>query len=73
MTTTVLKIFIALLSKEHLTASELASRFMVSKKTIYRAIDNLSSAGIPVYTMTGKNGGIFLDKNFNFRELLKNK
>ncbi len=49
-----------LLNKKITTAKELAERFEVSVRTIYRDIDMLSSAGIPVYTSQGKGGGISL-------------
>ena len=41
-----------------MTAKELAGRFEVSERTIYRDIDKLCAAGIPIYTTPGKNGGI---------------
>ena len=41
-----------------MTAPELADYFEVSVRTIYRDIDILSSAGIPVYATRGKGGGI---------------
>lgn len=47
-----------LLSKKNATASELAKRFEVSKRTVLRDIETLSAAGIPVYTTQGKGGGI---------------
>lgn len=51
-----------LLHKGHATAPELAQRFEVSVRTIYRDVDALSAAGIPIYTEPGRNGGIhFLD------------
>lgn len=51
-----------LLDKGHTTASELAQRFEVSVRTIYRDVDALSAAGIPVCAEPGRNGGIhFLD------------
>lgn len=53
-----------LMDKGHTTAPELAEKFEVSIRTIYRDIDILSSAGIPVYTTQGKGGGIFLPENF---------
>lgn len=53
-----------LLDKRIVTAKELAERFGVSQRTIYRDIDVLSSAGIPVYTNKGKGGGISLLDNF---------
>jgi predicted DNA-binding transcriptional regulator YafY len=46
------------------TARELAERFSVSSRTIYRDIDALSLAGIPVYTEKGKGGGISLLPDF---------
>ena len=53
-----------LMDKGNTTAPELAEKFEVSIRTIYRDIDILSSAGIPVYTTQGKGGGIFLSENF---------
>lgn len=58
------KIIYYLLDKGFATANELAERFEVSVRTIYRDIDTLSSAGIPVYTETGRNGGIHLLNDF---------
>lgn len=53
-----------LLDKKNVTAGELAEHFEVSKRTIFRDIDTLSSAGIPVYTAKGKGGGISILDNF---------
>lgn len=58
------KIIYYLLDKGSATANELAERFEVSARTIYRDIDVLSSTGIPVYTETGRNGGIYLLTDF---------
>ncbi len=49
-----------LLHKKTATAKELAERFEVSERTIYRDIETLSSAGIPIYASQGKGGGISL-------------
>ena len=46
-----------LLEKGQATAPELAERFEVSVRTIYRDIDSLSGAGIPIYAESGRNGG----------------
>ena len=54
------EIIYILLSKKFTTAKELAERFEVSVRTIYRDIDTLSSAGIPIYASQGKGGGISL-------------
>ncbi|MBU3110021.1 helix-turn-helix transcriptional regulator [Clostridium lacusfryxellense] len=53
-----------LLDRKVVTAKELAKHFEVSSRTIYRDVDTLSSAGIPIYATQGKNGGITLLENF---------
>ena len=58
------KILYNLLEKGNATAPELAAKFEVSTRTIYRDIEALSSAGIPVYTEPGRNGGIYLLNDF---------
>lgn len=58
------KIVYHLLDQGHATAPELAEKFEVSVRTIYRDIDALSGAGIPVYTEAGRNGGIYLMNDF---------
>lgn len=58
------KIVYYLLDKGQATASELAEKFEVSVRTIYRDIDALSGAGIPVYAEAGRNGGIHLMNGF---------
>lgn len=54
------EIIYILLNKKTTTAKELAERFEVSVRTIYRDIDTLSAAGIPIYASQGKGGGISL-------------
>lgn len=53
-----------LLEKGTMTAPELSRHFEVSVRTIYRDIDILSSAGIPIYATRGKGGGITIQDNF---------
>lgn len=53
-----------LLNRKQVTARELAQRFEVSTRTIYRDIESLTEAGVPVYTNKGKGGGISLLDNF---------
>ena len=57
-----------LLSKGKVTAREMAERFEVSQRTIYREIEALSIAGIPVYTEKGKGGGISLLPGFTINK-----
>lgn len=58
------KMLYYLLDKERATAPELAAEFEVSPRTIYRDVEALSSAGIPIYVETGRNGGIYLLQDF---------
>lgn len=58
------KIVYHLLDKGQATAPELAEKFEVSVRTIYRDIDALSEAGIPIYAEAGRNGGIHLMSDF---------
>lgn len=58
------KIVYYLLDKGRATAPELAEKLEVSVRTIYRDLDVLSVAGIPIYTTQGKGGGIFLLPEF---------
>ena len=53
-----------LMKRGTVTAKELAERYEVSTRTIYRDIETLSMAGIPVYMKKGKNGGISLTEEF---------
>lgn len=65
-----LEITILLLNKGTITAKELADRFRVSTRTIYRDIDVLSSAGVPVFTNKGNGGGISLLENYSLNKTL---
>lgn len=58
------EIIYILLEKNIITAKELAERFEVSQRTIYRDIETLSTAGIPVYMSKGKGGGISILPEF---------
>ena len=54
------EIIYILMQKKKVTAKELADKFEVSTRTIYRDIEILSRANIPVYATKGKEGGIGL-------------
>lgn len=58
------KIVYYLLKHGKSTAPELSEKFEVSVRTIYRDIDTLSSAGIPVYSLQGKGGGVSILNDF---------
>ncbi len=59
-----------LLNRGTVKAFELAEKFEVSTRTIYRDIDTLSAAGVPVYTSKGAGGGISLMEGYSFDKTL---
>jgi len=59
-----LEITTILLNKKTVTAAELAERFGVSTRTIYRDIDVLSASGVPVYSSQGARGGISILEDY---------
>ncbi|MGE7887238.1 helix-turn-helix transcriptional regulator [Bacillus cereus] len=68
-----LSIIILLLNRRMVQAKELADRFEVSIRTIYRDIDAINAAGIPIVTYQGINGGIGLSEGYRLdRNILTN-
>ena len=53
-----------LLEKRQVTAVEMAEHFGVSQRTIYRWVDALNLAGVPVYSTKGKGGGIHVSEKY---------
>ncbi|MBS4192730.1 YafY family transcriptional regulator [Bacillus sp. FJAT-49705] len=53
-----------LINRKKVKAQELAELFDVSIRTIYRDVDTLSKAGIPVISYQGANGGISLIEGY---------
>lgn len=67
------KIVYYLLENGKSTAPELAEKFEVSIRTIYRDLDTISAAGIPVYAAQGKGGGISLLDDYILEKSLFSK
>jgi len=59
-----LAITVMLLNRERIPAKELADKFEVSVRTIYRDIDAINMAGIPVISYQGNNGGFGIMENY---------
>ncbi|MFP4164098.1 MAG: helix-turn-helix transcriptional regulator [Chitinispirillaceae bacterium] len=59
-----LSITIMLLSRRSVTAQQLAVHFDVTVRTVYRDIEALNAAGIPVVSYQGAGGGYCLMKNY---------
>ena len=61
-----LGILFELMSKKCVKASYLADKYEVSVRSIHRYISGLESAGIPIYTLRGKQGGFAIVDTFKF-------
>lgn len=68
-----LSILIIITQKGLVTGKELAEHFEVSLRTIYRDIEKISEAGVPIAAAGGKGGGYYIMENYNLNNLFFNK
>lgn len=69
-----ISIIMILLKRELISATELAKTFEVTTRTIYRDVETLSMANIPIYTVPGRDGGIGLMSTYKVdKKLLTSK
>jgi len=59
-----------LLQRKKISATKLAEMFEVSPRTIYRDIETINSAGIPIITYPGINGGIGIMEEYKIDKKL---
>ena len=59
-----LAIIVFLLNKKLVSAKELAEYFEVSQRTIYRDMDTINQAGIPIVSYMGAEGGFGILENY---------
>ena len=59
-----LGILCVLTNADKITIQELAQRFEVSKRTIFRDLDTLNCAGIPIVTYPGIGGGVSIIEGY---------
>ncbi len=69
-----LGILSVLANRSRITIQELAERFEVSKRTIFRDLDTLSGAGVPIVTYSGIGGGVAIIEGYKLKNniLLRN-
>lgn len=66
-----LGITVMLLNRDRISARELSDKYEVSIRTIYRDIEAINMAGIPVVAHSGNNGGFGIMSNYKIdRQLL---
>jgi predicted DNA-binding transcriptional regulator YafY len=66
-----LTIIVMLLNRDRITARELADKFEISVRTVYRDIEAINMAGIPVISFSGNEGGFGIMENYRIdRQLL---
>jgi len=64
----IVSIIMLLLQRTKVTAVELAEMFEVTTRTIFRDIDTINEAGIPIVTYAGVNGGISIMEGYKSRK-----
>ena len=67
-----LEILFILLGKDKVSASYLAERFEMSRRTIYRYLECIQLAGVPIITSRGKNGGFTIPSSYKLPASLLN-
>lgn len=65
-----IEIIILLMNRHTVTAADLAERFKVSTRTVYRDIEVLSASGVPIFTSQGVGGGISIMEDYSINRTL---
>ncbi len=68
-----LGILFTLLERRRTTAPELAAKYGVSTRTVYRYVDEMTIAGVPLDIARGPRGGIYISDAFKLPKGLLTK
>lgn len=68
-----LGILSVLANRPRITIQELAERFEVSKRTIFRDLDTLNESGIPIVTYSGIGGGVAVIEGYKLKSSILSK
>ena len=68
-----ISILYTLLAKRKVSASELAGKYGISVRSIYRYVDEMTVAGIPIDVARGANGGIYISDTYKLPKGLMTK
>ena len=64
-----INILFMLLARKKVTATEISSRFEISKRTVYRYIDELCIASVPITATHGPKGGFMIAESYKLPNL----
>lgn len=62
-----------LANADRITIQELAERFEVSKRTIFRDLDTLNESGVPIVTYSGIGGGVAIIDGYKIKNNILSK
>jgi predicted DNA-binding transcriptional regulator YafY len=68
-----LGILSVLANTDRITIQELAERFEVSKRTIFRDLDTLNESGVPIVTYSGIGGGVAIIEGYKLKRNILSK
>lgn len=59
-------ILLTILTGGKVTKSYLAEKFEISERTVIRYVESIAAAGVPIYSVRGKNGGYSVSNEYQF-------
>lgn len=64
----IISIILTLLQEDRVSSKKLAETYEVSQRTIFRDLETINAAGVPIATFTGVNGGAEILKEFKIEK-----